>query len=1346
MSCYRYDIRTLDGVANLIPLIGNSVNQRVHPEFSTLLSKLIALCQKPILTDFSSESSQEQTLLKLLRALRDLLFSRSECVRVASMETLSWFAASNDIYLAWLGKEGNLSERDLSLRDNIRKFIPRSDILKDVVNVFQKEIDSFTLPASAVDDEKECDNKNEESFERECPTERIDILADSIGSTAGLNTPVVRNTSLMEGVNFPYYMDVISRFLEWVSENPLSSETLIRNGICGAVMSFLDYLASTEVECDFFVHICGLLWNLCEHSLQRLSSNEVALSLNSLLRKHRYHNACYLLSNTPVLTIVNQVLEGAICNTRKAMDKALRNEIIIIITLLCKAPSSRPVEGLGSSKSPRSYGNDQVLAELVESFPVENDSNDEFRNGGSMCRLSGILDTSLTYSCACELGIETKASYRWYGTSDENDLEFKQLLWDLVLCCINSEVEAFRLTADAEEELSRYKAIEKQEGQHRSEQNQQTPKIDKFTWPVLQAVKDSPFISTLLMYLDPVQETHPYLATWSPAQRRTLELQALSILTQLSPLCLSEFGDAGGPEILTLYFRKYCSFLNVNQSKGASPGFNNSFFNYLRDYGLLDLYQSHCSSDTDDDDTRRVEDNAYTNGEHDNDRLYLALKHIASVCGFNVGITGMGAAMPWEANDSKRKIHLIRTQSEAQPNKIMSNFALTPKDQDNRHCGRGSLGPEWAEVDFAEQFSNLGCPEDILYVVAMMSCDAESAISNQGQSSTLELSSSQSIQKEGPTDMGATQSSFLGGGAQQQELGIVASMGGASTPIGHVAEMAFLTLAGMCQARSFPVPELKGVSAYSDGPMVGKEAAAAAEHSKKLEAEAQERARDIRYRLIRRGAIEILLVWLRFYVKQLMNKHYHEVSGEVQAPAPPGRVNKSESSLRAHMTGARIKAAERPPAGKTKMRKVMNSSAASTGEAGENAGFARVGAAVISALWALCTQLEGAEIFLRGDGVSLLLDILEVCPHEEKGQLLGLLCDMTSVSRRSDKCQWKGLQSEETVSSLVTGEKISRGSVASSIRQFVQGWRSGVSGNNSLYILCNLWNEEEDRLGIKRGEFGEILQYVRPLDGKDEDAVESAPLENKSPSFASLSTLVPPLEHRIRPHLFSEGRQSMQQSDSSIDKRGSSAFDRLKDALRAAKMWQQLDGEKKPESGTSRSVRPVDDTVSKLTDLRPKIFCLFDSFGFEEIRQGEMGPFEKVSRYPRLHNALVVAEYFQELLIAAMWDDVRRSLEGQPVEGWDGRDQAAAVVGITSDRQPVTPIGADAAILASNLEDGALAAWSVMKNQTDVVERIKQVRMQDEQEQMQKILWKRNSDEQNAKLGHKMAIRQEQKR
>eukprot|EP01138_Halocafeteria_seosinensis_P011413 gb/GECG01011657.1/.p1 GENE.gb/GECG01011657.1/~~gb/GECG01011657.1/.p1 ORF type:complete len:1497 (+),score=217.60 gb/GECG01011657.1/:1-4491(+) len=1329
-----YDIRTIDGLADLIPLVAESVDRRTHREFPPLLAQIIALCQKPIRTDFSSEStSQDQTLSKFLRSLKDLLYSRSECVRVAAMETLSWFAASDEIYKAWLGEGSHrkLDSRDLSLREHIRKLIPRCGILADVIHQFQQQIDELTLPPSTGDDDDQGgkEQKRETTNGSEGLTSRIDVLADSLGSTAGLNTPIVRNTSLMQGINLPYFLEVIVRFLEWTSEYPLSSKVLIKNGICGSVVTLLDYLASTRLEYRILPHICGLLWNVCEHSLRRFSSSEVVLSLASLLRKHRFHNACYLLSKTPVFLILNQLLEKVVQTTRKADDKSIRNDLTIIVTLVCKSPSPPPTESGNGPQNMDPYGGDRVLADLVESFASDFQDNDKFHNGGALCLKSGLLNTVLVYGCACEMGLQTEGSYRWFGTSDEADLEFKQLLWDLVLVCVNAETEAYRWVHEAEKELERYRSVTRTSDSMTHQQDGELgfASTADFSWPVLREVKHSSFIQTLLAYLDPLQESHPYLATWSPAQRRTLELQSLSILTQLAPLCLPEFGEAGGIEVLTLYLRKHCSFLSVNQLQGRKPAAENSVLELLREYGLLDLYQSHCRVSVEDDDEDEPVHNSCSEGEHDNDRFYLALKLVAAVAGFNVGITGMGTSLPWNRNSGRTP--LVQTSPEASARKYLDSFSSSNKESDKTSKEGELLNPQWAPVDYSEEFGHFGCPEDIVYTLAMLSFDAQSAVSTQGHASALELSTTQSMtQMGGAIGIENQTSNISQTQGSKQTLGIVASMGGASTPVGHVVEMALIAISGLCQARNVPEPELRGTESNS----VAEEAAAAVEASKSMEIELEARARNNRLRLLNCGATEILLVWLRCYMKQQMKQHYHDISDEVNGPTPPEHSKQSQTSMKAHVLGAKMKGGERPPAGRPRLKRVFTNTAAAAGEAGDASGFPRVGAAILSAIWALCTELEAIEIFVRGDGIPMLLDLLEICPHEEKGQILGFLADLTSVNRESDKWQWQN-KGEREVISLVSGDHMSRESISNSIRSFIQGWRSSVSGNNALYVLCRIWANEEDRLGIKRGQFGEILQFIRPLDGREtDDEHEEVASANGAPSFASQSTLVPKLSSRNRPHLSNhsiEGEMSVGEGSRS------SAFDRLKDALRAAKMWQQLEGrEPKRSVQKSKCISSVEEEVRKSMDLRPKLFCLFDAFGFEEIYEGQMGPFEKVAKYPRLQNVLALAEYFQELLIYAMWDDVRRSLSGEPVEGWEERDKAAAVVGVTSDRQPVKPIGADAAILASRLEDGTLTAMSVKRKQEDIIAATRNAQSRDEQEEMQKVLNRRAADERNAKL------------
>lgn len=151
---------------------------------------------------------------------------------------------------------------------------------------------------------------------------------------------------------------------------------------------------------------------------------------------------------------------------------------------------------------------------------------------------TGFFSLLLLYSTAAEMGLPTDADQRRFGTTDTDDHEMKTLMWSLIAdLCMQCNA-----------------TVTNEDGQ--------TQVID-YGHECRAIMRQSLFLPTLLLYLDPAQASHPYVSTWSAASRREVELHALSILRLLAPLCPQEFGNNAGPLVALLYFRKHTEGLSV---------------------------------------------------------------------------------------------------------------------------------------------------------------------------------------------------------------------------------------------------------------------------------------------------------------------------------------------------------------------------------------------------------------------------------------------------------------------------------------------------------------------------------------------------------------------------------------------------------------------------------------------------------------------------------------------------------------------------------------------------------------------------------------------------------------
>lgn len=133
------------------------------------------------------------------------------------------------------------------------------------------------------------------------------------------------------------------------------------------------------------------LWNMLEHSKEDLAQGEICISLSALLKKHRAANAAFLLGNEQSVVTITSIFERLLLFGFKKADKELRNEVLVVATLVAERKASVPL----------------------------------FVN-------SGFLGLVLEYAVAAEMELPVDANPRNFATSDPVDLEFKQLAWSLI--------------------------------------------------------------------------------------------------------------------------------------------------------------------------------------------------------------------------------------------------------------------------------------------------------------------------------------------------------------------------------------------------------------------------------------------------------------------------------------------------------------------------------------------------------------------------------------------------------------------------------------------------------------------------------------------------------------------------------------------------------------------------------------------------------------------------------------------------------------------------------------------------------------------------------------------------
>ncbi|XP_071947275.1 cilia- and flagella-associated protein 69-like isoform X2 [Antedon mediterranea] len=130
-------------------------------------------------------------------------------------------------------------------------------------------------------------------------------------------------------------------------------------------------------------------------------------------------------------------------------------------------------------------------------------------------------------------------------------------------------------------------------------------------------------------------------------------------------------------------------------------------------------------------------------------------------------------------------------------------------------------------------------------------------------------------------------------------------------------------------------------------------------------------------------------------------------------------------------------------------------------------GHHRLMVACVDCIWSCVIGSSiNEDVYLAGEGVFLLLNLLQNCPADMYNLILGCLVDLC--------------ENPKSVSHMMA-------------------WR-GIENRTACNLLVDVWRKEEDAIGVKRDANGCIADSVNPLMGalQSEDGVQSQPADSSS--------------------------------------------------------------------------------------------------------------------------------------------------------------------------------------------------------------------------------------------------------
>jgi hypothetical protein len=312
-------------------------------------------------------------------------------------------------------------------------------------------------------------------------------------------------------VRSPDLLTLLVRILRECSEDETNAVILTRSGVAQLC---IDILADVQSIRDEVTHtVLETLWNLLEMSIDRSNAaasgphGSSALSLTELLDKHRDANAAKLLGNPGDIHVLCTLLRECILQGTTQADKEFRNDVLVVSSLVASKPENRPY------------------------FAA-----------------TGFLQLLLDASTAAEqFAAHTGLPLENFASTRPVDLEFKLLAWALIARLVQGSFADFEV-----------EALGGNAGAGASTAGDGDDAVAGASTTCLRVVRSSAFLPTLLLYLDGAAGVeNPYLRSWPVQPRRALEVQALQILATVGPAFSQALLDAGALEVLFGYIRRH---------------------------------------------------------------------------------------------------------------------------------------------------------------------------------------------------------------------------------------------------------------------------------------------------------------------------------------------------------------------------------------------------------------------------------------------------------------------------------------------------------------------------------------------------------------------------------------------------------------------------------------------------------------------------------------------------------------------------------------------------------------------------------------------------------------------
>lgn len=449
-----------------------------HPDFVEPVCAMLDILGLPFVRASANEEILKvESISDMLVTIGNLLLEPQNMIQMAAVETLTRFSkaegcsdARDVAAMIGIDEDNNSKQQELYLEDAReparilnQNQLRTSGVLQLVIEALKREVAELLtfdtdgdgqISAEEMHRYKVMNDNIVGNETEEYDAEKEGIAEEARDAGTGEDPP-------------PVFLGAVLRLLRELSYHPDNAREIIRSADAPKCLTNTLFTIQNFRE-PLMAVIVEILWNLLDHTRKAISSPGIAMNRKELMDKFRFSNAMFVFGNSNTITILKHVLERILVSGYRQTDKALRNEVLIVASMIAQ----RKVNHTHFNSS-------------------------DFTN------------MTIAYATAAEMG-NMSTHLRNFGTSDDLDFEFKQLLYLIMIRLANNDESAKLMCATSQ------------------------------------------LVETLLSYLDvgaPDTKKARCLKYTGP-QLRSIRLSALKLLTSLSETGAQHFVDSNGHRIL----------------------------------------------------------------------------------------------------------------------------------------------------------------------------------------------------------------------------------------------------------------------------------------------------------------------------------------------------------------------------------------------------------------------------------------------------------------------------------------------------------------------------------------------------------------------------------------------------------------------------------------------------------------------------------------------------------------------------------------------------------------------------------------------------------------------------